>query len=79
LRASVSIRTRPRRRSTRRSTFCAYIGPQYDFTPTAAGYICPKCRRGIVSADPACEIVGTSARCTQCGKEMIVSPPAASP
>ena len=58
---------------------CAYVGPQYDFIPVAAGYTCPKCRRGIVSGDRACEIVGTSARCSQCGKEMVVSPPAASP
>jgi uncharacterized protein with PIN domain len=54
---------------------CAYVGPQYDFAPAATGYTCPKCRRGIVSADPACEIVGTSARCARCGKEMVVSPP----
>jgi uncharacterized protein with PIN domain len=53
---------------------CAYVGPEYDFAPVVAGYICPKCRRGIVSGDPACEIVGTSARCVQCGKEMVVSP-----
>jgi hypothetical protein len=56
---------------------CAYVGPQYDFIPAAAGYICPKCRRGIVSGDPACEIVGMSARCTRCGKEMVVSHPQA--
>jgi uncharacterized protein (UPF0212 family) len=55
---------------------CAYIGPQYDFIPAEAGYTCPKCRRGIVSADPACEIVGTSARCLHCRAEMVVSPPA---
>ena len=42
---------------------CAYVGPQYDFIPAADGYTCPKCRRGIVSGDLACEIVGTSARC----------------
>jgi predicted RNA-binding Zn-ribbon protein involved in translation (DUF1610 family) len=54
---------------------CAYIGPQYDFAPAPAGYTCPKCRRSIVSGDKACEIVGTSARCAACGKEMIVSPP----
>ena len=54
---------------------CAYVGPQYDFTVTSAGYTCPKCRRGIVSGDRACEIVGTSARCIHCGKEMVVSPP----
>jgi hypothetical protein len=51
---------------------CAYIGPRYDFVPAAAGYTCPKCRRGIVSGDIACEIVGTSARCGACGKEAIV-------
>src|SRR3974390_2177756 len=54
---------------------CAYVGPQYDFTPTATGYACPKCGRDIVSDDPACEIVGTSARCSRCRKEMVVSPP----
>jgi hypothetical protein len=54
---------------------CAYIGPQYDFEQTAAGYTCPKCRRGISSNDHACEIVGNSARCGQCRSEMVVSPP----
>ena len=54
---------------------CAYIGPQYDFPRAVAGYTCPKCRRDIVSGDHACEIVGTSARCIQCRKEMEVSPP----
>ena len=54
---------------------CAYVGPQYDFAPALAGYTCPKCRRDIVSGDLACEIVGTSARCAQCQKEMVVSPP----
>jgi hypothetical protein len=54
---------------------CAYVVPQYDFAATTDGYICPKCRRAIVSGDPACEIVGTSARCVRCGKEMVVSPP----
>jgi predicted RNA-binding Zn-ribbon protein involved in translation (DUF1610 family) len=54
---------------------CAYVGPQYDFAPAAAGYTCPKCRRDVVSGDPACEIVGTSARCVRCGKETVVSPP----
>jgi len=54
---------------------CAYVGPQHDFTPAVAGYGCPKCRRDIVSGDPACEIVGTSARCVLCRKEMAVSPP----
>lgn len=49
--------------------------PEYDFAPAVAGYTCPKCLRGIVSGDPACEIVGTSARCVRCGKEMVVSPP----
>jgi transposase len=56
---------------------CAYIGPQYDFAAAADGYTCPKCRRAIVSGDTACEIVGASARCRRCGKEMIVSPPPA--
>ncbi|MBV9234197.1 MAG: hypothetical protein JOZ94_00050 [Xanthobacteraceae bacterium] len=55
---------------------CAYIGPEYDFASTDAGYACPKCRRAIVSDDPACEIVGTSARCTRCRREMVVSPSA---
>jgi len=32
---------------------CAYVGPQYDFAPAAAGYTCPKCRRDVVSGDPA--------------------------
>jgi len=54
---------------------CAYVGPQYDFTATAVGYRCPKCRRDIVSGDSACEIVGTSTRCARCGTEMVVSPP----
>jgi predicted RNA-binding Zn-ribbon protein involved in translation (DUF1610 family) len=54
---------------------CAYVGPEYDFIPTTAGYTCPKCRRGIVSGDNTCEIVGDSARCRQCGREMVVSPP----
>jgi len=53
---------------------CAYVGPQYDFEPVVTGYACPKCRRGIVSGDLACEIVGMSARCVQCQKEMVVSP-----
>jgi hypothetical protein len=53
---------------------CAYIGPEYDFIPTGAGYSCPKCRRPIVSNDQACEIVGTSARCVYCRQEMVVSP-----
>src|SRR5262245_54769054 len=55
---------------------CAYVGPEYDFTPTPKGCTCPKCRRDIVSGDSACEIVGTSARCVHCGKEFVVSPPA---
>jgi len=55
---------------------CAYVGPQYDFAPADAGYICPKCRRGIISGDPACEIVGTSARCSRCDEEMVVVPSA---
>jgi hypothetical protein len=52
---------------------CAYVGPQYDFVSTASGYRCPKCRRDIVSNDPACEILGMSARCAQCPLEMLVS------
>ena len=58
---------------------CAYIGPQYDFIATAAGYGCPKCGLDIVSEDPACEIVGTSARCARCRNEMVVSPPPRAP
>ena len=54
---------------------CAYVGPEYDFERIATGYICPKCRRSIVSGDRACEIVGTSARCVLCGTEMVVAPP----
>ena len=54
---------------------CAYVGPQYDFAPTAAGLTCPKCRRDIVSGDPACEILGTSARCGRCRAELVVSRP----
>ena len=54
---------------------CPYIGPQYDFAPAAAGLTCPKCRRDIVSGDPACEILGTSARCGRCSAELVVSPP----
>jgi hypothetical protein len=53
---------------------CAYIGPEYDFALTAAGYACPKCRREIVSGDSACEIVGSGARCLQCGREMVQTP-----
>ncbi|MBR0854564.1 hypothetical protein [Bradyrhizobium liaoningense] len=53
---------------------CAYVGPSYDFVETSEGYLCPKCRHGIASGDPACEILGTSARCGACGSEMIVSP-----
>ena len=49
---------------------CAYVGPQYDFVPAVDGYTCPKCRRGIVSGDLACDR-GTSARCVRCGKEMV--------
>ena len=53
---------------------CAYVGPEYDFGTTPAGHTCPKCRSDIVSGDQACEIVGTSARCVRCRKEMVVSP-----
>jgi len=53
---------------------CAYVGPQYDFAPAPDRCICPKCRRAVVSGDRACEIVGTSARCVRCRKEMVVSP-----
>ncbi|MBR1129483.1 hypothetical protein [Bradyrhizobium iriomotense] len=57
---------------------CAYVGPSSDFVETGDGYVCPKCRRSITSGDPACEEVGTSARCSACGKETIVSPVAGS-
>ena len=50
---------------------CAYVGPEYDFVPSGKGYGCPKCRRPVVSGD--CEIVGTSAQCSRCHKEMVVS------
>ena len=53
---------------------CAYMGPEYDFAPSAAGYCCPKCRRDIMPGASDCEIVGTSARCLSCGREMAVSP-----
>jgi len=53
---------------------CAYVGPEYDFSPEHDAYHCPKCRRAIVSDDDTCEIVGTSARCRRCGSEMVVSP-----
>jgi hypothetical protein len=53
---------------------CAYVGPEYDFVPSATGYTCPKCRRYIVPGDCACEIVGESARCDRCRREMMVSP-----
>ena len=53
---------------------CAYVGPQYDFAPFVDGWKCPKCRRHIVSGDLASEVVGTSARCARCGKEMVLSP-----
>jgi DNA-directed RNA polymerase subunit RPC12/RpoP len=58
---------------------CAYVGPEYDFIPADAGYTCPKCRRAIVSGDSATEILGTSARCTRCRQEMVVSPPVVAP
>ena len=56
---------------------CAYVGPAYDFTPDAAGYVCPKCRRGIVGSAPDCEAVGSCARCRRCHAEIVVSPPPA--
>lgn len=54
---------------------CAYVGPLYDFAAAPDGYTCPKCRREIGPSDEACEIVGESARCARCGKEMAVFPP----
>jgi len=54
---------------------CAYVGPAYDFTPAAGGYVCPKCARGIAGSAPDCEIIGTCARCRRCGAEIVVSPP----
>jgi predicted RNA-binding Zn-ribbon protein involved in translation (DUF1610 family) len=53
---------------------CAYVGPAYDFAATAVAFVCPKCRRVIAADDGTCEIVGTSARCIRCGREMAVSP-----
>jgi len=55
---------------------CAYIGPRYDFALALEGFTCPKCQRPIVSGDAACEIIATSARCSICCKEIVVSPPA---
>ena len=54
---------------------CAYVGPEYDFTPSSRRLQLPEMPRPIVSGDDACEIVGTSARCSRCNKEMVVSPP----
>jgi DNA-directed RNA polymerase subunit RPC12/RpoP len=56
---------------------CAYVGPQYDFAATAAGLVCPKCRRELIASEA--EIVGTSARCVDCRAEFVVSPSPASP
>lgn len=53
---------------------CAYVGPEYDFSDEAGNFKCPKCLRSVVSNDPACEILGTSARCGHCGDEMPVFP-----
>jgi hypothetical protein len=53
---------------------CAYVGPEYDFALDAEGRRCPKCGRAISAGDEACEIVGTSARCNGCHREMLVSP-----
>jgi hypothetical protein len=53
---------------------CAYVAPEYDFIPAPAGYTCPKCRHAFGQNDEACEIVGTSARCVACHKELVVSP-----
>lgn len=53
---------------------CAYVGPAYDFRLETDEYACPKCRRTISSKDVTCEIVGTSARCLRCCREMVVSP-----
>ncbi|WP_452100633.1 TackOD1 domain-containing metal-binding protein [Bradyrhizobium monzae] len=54
---------------------CAYVGPIYDFAKRADSYVCPKCQRNIISGDQTCEIVGTSALCSNCGREMIASQP----
>jgi DNA-directed RNA polymerase subunit RPC12/RpoP len=51
---------------------CAYVGPSYDFTEAGENYVCPKCRREIVSGTS--EIVGTSGRCERCYREMAVKP-----
>jgi hypothetical protein len=53
---------------------CAYVGPAYDFGVGTGGYSCPKCRRAIVTNDVTCEILGTSARCLRCCREMLVLP-----
>jgi predicted RNA-binding Zn-ribbon protein involved in translation (DUF1610 family) len=52
---------------------CAFVGPSYDFVENETGYACPKCKRDIVSDDETCEVAGTSARCANCFKEMVVS------
>jgi hypothetical protein len=51
---------------------CAYVGPEYDYG-SDAGIACPKCEREIVSGDPTCEVLGTSARCRQCHVELPVT------
>ena len=61
------------------SIVATYMRALADISGRTAGYTCPKCRRDVVSGDPACEIVGTSARCVRCGKETVVSPPTVSP
>jgi len=56
---------------------CAYVGPDYDFAAAAGGFCCPKCKREIAPGDAACEVVGISARCNECQREMVVSHPPA--
>ena len=53
---------------------CAYVGPEYDFASDGDSRRCPKCAHSVSACDEACEIVGASARCTACHREMLVSP-----
>ena len=56
---------------------CAYVGPQYDFSPTDRWICLPEMPPPHRIGRSACEIVGTSARCKACQREMVVSPPPA--
>ncbi|WP_416797413.1 hypothetical protein [Ciceribacter azotifigens] len=51
---------------------CAYIGPEYDFPGISEDRTCPKCRRKLVRGEA--EIVGDSARCLTCDRELVVFP-----